>query len=46
VTAHHAGRPQTDPAGQPIEVVRPSRDDVKRRVRELLTAALDSPARA
>jgi arsenate reductase (thioredoxin) len=33
-----------DPAGQPIEVVRAVRDDISRRVRELI-ASLDLPAR-
>jgi len=32
----------TDPAGQPIEVVREVRDDIEQRVRELMTS-LDSP---
>ncbi|MDZ7732130.1 MAG: hypothetical protein U5R31_02625 [Acidimicrobiia bacterium] len=35
----------TDPAGQPIEVVRAVRDDIRDRVRELITS-LDVPARA
>jgi protein-tyrosine-phosphatase len=35
----------TDPAGQPIEVVRTVRDDIERRVRDLV-ASLDIPARA
>jgi arsenate reductase len=35
----------TDPAGQPIEVVRTVRDDIERRVRELV-ASLDIPAKA
>jgi arsenate reductase len=35
----------TDPAGQPIEVVRTVRDDIERRVRDLI-ASLDVPARA
>jgi protein-tyrosine-phosphatase len=35
----------TDPAGQPIDVVRDIRDDIELRVRELM-ASLDVPARA
>lgn len=35
----------TDPAGQPIEVVRGVRDDIKGRVRDLM-ASLDVPSRA
>jgi protein-tyrosine-phosphatase len=35
----------TDPAGQPVEVVRGVRDDIERRVRALL-ATLDVPTRA
>jgi arsenate reductase (thioredoxin) len=35
----------TDPAGQPIEVVRTVRDDIERRVRALM-ASLDVPATA
>lgn len=35
----------TDPAGQPIEVVREVRDEIERRVRKLM-AGLDVPARA
>jgi protein-tyrosine-phosphatase len=35
----------TDPAGQPVEVVRTVRDDIERRVRELM-AGLDVPVRA
>jgi arsenate reductase len=34
----------TDPAGQPIEVVREVRDDIQGRVRALM-AGLDIPAR-
>jgi arsenate reductase (thioredoxin) len=35
----------TDPAGQPIELVRTVRDDIERRVRDLV-ASLDIPAKA
>ena len=46
MTARYAGRSQADPAGQPIEVVRPRRDDVDRDVRAVLTPPLDNLARA
>ncbi len=35
----------TDPAGQPLEVVRAVRDEIERRVRQLI-ASLDTPTRA
>jgi arsenate reductase (thioredoxin) len=41
----HEDREQSDPAGQPIEVVRAIRDDIECRVHELV-GSLDVPARA